>query len=89
MKSSNIIGLHFSLGSDIRDGMIAIDLPYVPCASIGGFAKVFLTSNQMSVSGKEPWPTSQLPGGGKGSMLALEVSCIMAEKSMDNFLSAF
>lgn len=33
MKSSNIVGLHLSLGSDIRVGMIAIDLSYVPCAS--------------------------------------------------------
>lgn len=32
-KSTNIIGLNPSLGSDIMDGMIAIDISYVPSAS--------------------------------------------------------
>lgn len=31
MKSSNIMGLNLSLVSDIMDGMIAINLSYVPC----------------------------------------------------------
>lgn len=33
VKSSNIIQLDLSLGSDIMDGMIAIDISYVLCAS--------------------------------------------------------
>lgn len=90
MKPTNIIGLKLSLGSDIMDGMIAIDTSYVPSASEEDVLPETLSPPIKSRwVGKETESALNPAEQRKAVVLASEMSGVMAERSMGIFLQCF